>query len=322
MARSHSIFLGLLLGLATFVAEAAEVVPPGNRNGVQPPVPGASERRTQAGNTTFERKFAKVYALLKRDATLRSKIRRAAALHDIAPIHIIGAIVGEHTYNVDAYDYMQTYYVKAVSYLNSGLSFSYQGESIDKFIRRPEFAKCDEARGSYTVWTCREAVWDRNFRGRVVEGKTYPNDRLSAVFFQPFYAGQTFGIGQLNPLTALRMSDMVHNVSGLPKLDHRDPQQVYRTIMNPDITLAYVAATLRKAIDLYATVAGFDISENPGITATLYNLGDVEARAARLAADNRLRRKQGGAPRWPVENYYGWLVNDRLDELEALLADS
>ena len=42
----------------------------------------------------------------------------------------------------------------------------------------------------------------------------WPNDRFSAVFFQPFYAGQTFGIGQLNPLTALKMSDMVSRTTG------------------------------------------------------------------------------------------------------------
>lgn len=322
MARGHSILIGLLLGLAAVAAEAAEVVPPGNRNAEQPPIPGASERRTHAGNTSYDQKYAKIYGLLKRDAALRAKIRHTAASYGIAPIHIIGAIVGEHTYNVDAYDHIQTYYVKAVSYLNSSFSFSYQGESIDEFIQRPEFADCEERRDSYAVWTCREAVWDKIFRGQVVNGKPYPNDRFSAVFFQPLYAGQTFGIGQLNPLTALQMSDMVHKVSGLPQLDHRHPQQVYRTIMDPDATLAYVAATLRSAIDTYASVAGFDISKNPGITATLYNLGDAEARARKLAAENSLRRKQGRSPRLPTENYYGWLANDRLNELEALLADS
>ena len=45
-------------------------------------------------------------------------------------MHIVGAIVGEHTYNVDAYDRLQTYYVKAVSYLDSAISFSYDGETV------------------------------------------------------------------------------------------------------------------------------------------------------------------------------------------------
>src|SRR5690606_17991860 len=114
--------------------------------------------------------------------------------------------------------------------------------------------------------------------------------RFSAVFFQPFYAGQTFGLGQLNPLTALEMSDLVHRVSGLPELSSGNPQQVYKTIMDPDLTLPYVAAVIRKAIDAYRSIAGFDISQNPGITATLYNVGDPEARAVALKRENEERQ--------------------------------
>ncbi|MDZ5697399.1 DUF1402 family protein [Chelativorans sp. M5D2P16] len=322
MALRHCMVLGFSLSVAAFSAEALELVAAGNHGAEQPPVPGASSRRTSAGGTTFDAKYAKIYGLLESDAALRTKIRKAAALFGIAPIHVIGAIVGEHTYNVDAYDHLQTYYVKAVSYLESSFSFSHGGESLASFLERPQFDLCDEEAGSHEVWSCREAVWDKAFRGRTVEGKRFPDDRFSAVFFQPFYAGQTFGIGQLNPLTALQVTDMVHEVTGLEKLDYGDAQQVYRTIMNPDITLYYVAATLKKAIDAYADIAGFDISSNPGLTATLYNVGNPETRAARLATENRLRRKQGRAPKLPKVNYYGWLVNDKQEELEALLADS
>ena len=205
-----------------------------------------------------------------------------------------------------------------MSYLGSSFSFDYQGETVDDFIARPQFDECASARGSYAAWTCREAVWDAEFRGRTVGGKSFPNNRFSAVFFQPFYAGQTFGIGQLNPLTALQMSDMVAQVSGLPRLDHRDPQAVYRTIMDPDHTLPYVAATLKKSIDAYRTIAGFDISHNPGITATLYNVGAPERRARVLRAENDRRAAAGEPPKLPEENYYGWLVNDRLADLQAL----
>ncbi len=61
-------------------------------------------------------------------------------------------------------------------------------------------------------------------------------------------------------------------------------------------------------------VAGMDISRNPGLTATLYNIGNSKARARALAAKNA-----GGATVWPEENYYGWLINDKLAELQALL---
>ena len=256
----------------------------------QPPVPGGSASRTQALKTTYEAKYRKVYKLLKNDKKLRSKIREAAGAYGIDPMHIVGAIVGEHTYNVDAYDRLQTYYVKAVSYLDSAISFSYDGEDIDDFIQRPEFAACNDAKGSYDLWTCRESRVGQGFPRQETD---FPNDRFSATFFQPFYAGQTFGLGQLNPLTALEMSDLVHRVSGLPTLDSSDPRGVYKTIMDPDLTLPYVAATLKKSIDAYKSIAGFDISQNPGLTATLYNLGNPEARARALKAENDGRKKQG-----------------------------
>ena len=208
-------------------------------------------------------------------------------------MHIVGAIVGEHTYNVDAYDRLQTYYVKAISYLDAAISFRYDGEDVDDFVQRPQFSACNDAKGSYDLWTCREAVWDREFRGQSVGGTDFPNDRFSATFFQPFYAGQTFGLGQLNPLTALEMSDIVNRVSGLPRLDSSNPRGVYKTIMDPDLTLPYVAATLKKSIDAYKTIAGFDISGNPGLTATLYNVGNPEERARALKAENAGRVKQG-----------------------------
>ena len=288
---------------------------PGNRYAEQPDIPGASTKRTKAGKTSFEAKYRKVYALLKNDKALRSKIKAAASAYGIDPMHIVGAIVGEHTYNVDAYDRLQTYYVKAVSYLSSALSFEYEGEDVVDFVQRPQFAACNDESGSYDLWACRERVWNTSFRGKSVDGTAFPNDRFSATFFQPFYAGQTFGIGQLNPLTALQMSDLVHRVSGLPELDVSDPNKVYETIMDPDLTIPYVAATLKTSIDAYRQIAGFDISDNPGLTATLYNVGNPEARAYALKAENDRRQAAGEPAKLPEENYYGWLVNDKLPEL-------
>ena len=283
------------------------VVPPGNRSADQPPIPGASKLRTKRKRTTFDRKYARIHALLAGDKRLRKRIGKVARLYGVDPVHIAGALVGEHTYNVDAYDRLQTYAVKAVRYVRSEIDFEYRGESVSRFVRRPEFAPCEAIEGSEPLWTCREEVWDARFRGRSVDGRRFPDDRFSAVFFQPFYAGQTFGLGQMNPLQALKMSDRVARASRLRRLDARDGARVYEAIMDPGASLHYVAATIRAAIDAYAR-AGFDISNNPGITATLYNLGQVERRAAAL-------RARGGLPR---ENYYGWLVNAKEDELRAL----
>ncbi len=318
MLKRSYLVLGLLLAGWAVPAQAVIVVPEGNQSPTQPGVPAGSAKRTKALKTTYEAKYRKVLKLLRRDKALRQKISTTALAYNIDPLHIAGAIVGEHTYNVDAYDRLQSYYVKAISYLKSDFSFEFDGESVDAFVARPEFQACSGKTGSYALWTCRENVWNAKFRGKVVNDKQFPQNRFSAVFFQPFYAGQTFGLGQLNPLTALQMSDLVHKTSRLPKLDHRNARSVYQTIMDPDLTLPYVAATLKKAIDAYAHIAGFDISNNPGLTATLYNVGDPEARANALKNENLKRKSAGRKLKFPQENYYGWLVNEKLDELKPL----
>ncbi|MFF0947307.1 DUF1402 family protein [Rhizobium leguminosarum] len=296
-------------------AFAMQTVPAGNRHAEQPDIPGASIRRTKGTKSSFDLKYEKVHELLATDRELMSKIRKISSAYGINPIHIVGAIVGEHTYNVDAYDRLQAYYVKAASYAGESFRFAYDGESVDEFVARPQFSECKGKSDSYTLWSCREDVWETDFRGKTVGGTSFPNNRFSAVFFQPFYAGQTFGLGQVNPLTALMLSDLVTRVSGYPKLNEKNAGAVYRAIMDPDISLAFVAASIRRSIDDYKEIAGMDISGNPGLTATLYNVGNSRQRAAALAAKNR----GAGATVWPEENYYGWLINDKLDELKGLL---
>lgn len=320
MFRLKAIFAATALSVVFAMPASAKtvVVPAENVNVEQPRIPGASKRRTAAGKTTFEAKYQKVLDLLKNDKKLISKIKDAGKKFGVDPVHIVGAIVGEHTYNVDAYDRLQTYYVKAIAYLKSDFDFSHEGESLEDFLSREQFAKCDAQKSSQRYWTCAENVWLARFRGKTVDGTKFPKDRFGRVFFQPFYAGQTFGIGQLNPLTALQVSDAVAKKTGKKPISHRNAKGVYEAILDPDQTLLYVAATIKYSIDSYKSIAGFDISKNPGITATLYNVGDPRARASALKAENAKRKKAGKAAKLPEENYYGWLVNDKIDDLKAL----
>ncbi len=184
-----------LLAVSPARAEV-RVVPEGNRNAEQPQVPGASARRTKAGKTTFDAKYEKVVGLLARDAKLMSKIKATARAYGIAPIHMIGAIVGEHTYNVDAYDRLQSYYVKAAGYLGDSFRFDYKGERVDDFVARPQFAECAGKKGSYALWTCRETVWERDFRARPWVASAIRTTVSSAVFFQPFYAARPSASGR------------------------------------------------------------------------------------------------------------------------------
>ncbi|WP_018182215.1 DUF1402 family protein [Kaistia granuli] len=305
----------LVLATALPALAAAVVAPAGNRSAEQPTIDMSSIKRAGETKESFDAKYRRIYALLQRDKTLIRSIKRAAKTYGVDPVHLIGAIIGEHTYNVGGLDSAQSYYVKALAYLGTkDLAFGYKGESVTDFVARPEFDGCDNLKSSYDLWTCREDVWDAEFRGKTVDGKSFPRDRFSKVFFQPLYAGQTFGLGQINPLTALTVTDIVHKKSGLPLLSAEQAPQLYQAIMDPNMSLDYMAAIIRLSIDVYRDTAGVDISNNPGITATLYNVGDVKVRARALAAE-RKRNKNA----MPQENYYGWLVNDRQDELRKLL---
>jgi Protein of unknown function (DUF1402) len=309
-------------GLALPPLASAEVivVPPGNRNTKQPRTAGLSKIWTGfISQGSYEAKYRRIYSLLERDQRLIANIKKVAAIYGIDPIHIVGAIVGEHTFNVDGFDSLQTYYVKASQYVDLDMSFSYKGETADQFFRRPQFAPCNQFKTDYEVWDCRSVVWRTKFEGKMVEGTLFPKVRIQRVFFKPGIAGQTFGLGQLSPVTALSVNEYVHAKSGLPLLDINRANEVYNVVMDPDKTLHYMAAQLRIAIDYYRDIAGFDISQNPGLTATLYNLGEVATRARVLAAENAQRRKKGQQIVYPEENFYGWLVNDRTPELRKLL---
>ena len=245
--------LGLLLLLPVLLLLTAQpgaaraeviVVPPGNRSATQPPISTSSVIRTAETNGTFKAKFRTIYNQLASDRQLIQKIEKAAAVYGIDPIHMIGAIVGEHTYNVDAMDTLQGYYVKALAYLGAKMTFAHDGEDVRDFVKRPQFAACANATDDYDLWTCREDVWKAKFQGKTVDGKAFPNDRFQRVFFQPYFAGQTFGLGQLSPLAALTVSDIVAARSGLPPLDLNHPNEIYHAVMDPDMSLDYMAAII------------------------------------------------------------------------------
>ncbi|MBN9009711.1 MAG: DUF1402 family protein [Rhizobiales bacterium] len=300
--------------------QAIIVVPPDYHAKTQPQIYIGAKFLTTVQGSNYSEKYKKIYGLLARDKHLMANIKKAAAHFGIDPIHIIGAIVGEHTYNINTYDTLQTYYVKALQYADDqSLVFAYKGETAAKFFTRPQFAKCETIDALYAKWDCRQTVWNTKFYGKLVDGRLYPRDRLHRVFFQPMFSGQTFGIGQIRPVAALMVTDQVHAKAGLPLLTIDKASQVYQQIMNPDTSVEYVAANIRASIDAYKRIAGFDISQNAGITATLYNLGDAVTRASQLRAVNLARAQKGQPPQYPEENFYGWFINEHVADLRKLL---
>ena len=153
------------------------VVPEGNRYRNQPRIPFSSARRTKAAKSSYDAKFEKVLAVLKRDRRLISSIKRVARVYGIDPIHMIGAIIGEHTYNYDTLDSAQSYYIKALAYAGIDISFEYNDENVEDFVQRPQFDRCRKgksASNSDRLWSCYERVWNGQFRNRRVDGTRYP----------------------------------------------------------------------------------------------------------------------------------------------------
>ena len=323
MTRFH--WLALAFAAAVFVSPVVQaagpqviVVPADYHAKYQPRVFGAAFVLNGMHGGSFDDKYKAIYALLARDQRLMANIKKAAATYDIDPVHIIGAIVGEHTYNMNVLDTLQGYYVRALEYVSDkSLTFQYRGETATELFKKPQFAKCETFKTDYDIWDCRETVWNEELAGR-----GYPKTRLNRVFFQPMYSGQTFGVGQIGPIAALMVTDMVHEKSGLPLLSIDDAPLVFQQIMSPDTSIAYIAASIRVSIDNYKRIAGFDISRNAGLTATLYNLGDSATRAANLKAANDALAKQGKPPMYPQENFYGWFINDKVSELRTLVGES
>src|SRR5690242_9411426 len=74
------------------------VVPPGNRSDKQPKIYSGSRFLTAIRNSgSFDDKYKRVYAVFANNPKLITRIKQVSARYGVDPIHVIGAIVGEHT---------------------------------------------------------------------------------------------------------------------------------------------------------------------------------------------------------------------------------
>ncbi len=115
--------------------------------------------------------------------------------------------------------------------------------------------------------------------------------------------GKTFtiGLGQINLEAAMEVEPL------LAKIESRPPAtstQVAQELLTPLGAIRYAGAILRKAQDDYAK-AGIDISKNPEILVSLYNLGNT-AQRARAAARSKT---------FPRPNYFGFFIQQNLKEI-------
>lgn len=113
---------------------------------------------------------------------------------------------------------------------------------------------------------------------------------------------------QYEPVVAARLDRAPRNV-----------KQVLDAVTSVPGNLEYAAALIAEAQAAYRDLAGFDIRGNPGVLATLYQLGSPALRARRLAEENAERRARGERVQLPQVNVYGAFVNRHAAEIAAIL---
>lgn len=275
--------------------------------------------------------FDKSMASITRDPRTLQTIKKVGELYGVSPVTILSTIMGEHTFNVSLADDIQnlvgaapgwaTGWMKKFSTVSLGM-----GTSLVEILAKPEFDGCRNPariKNEADRWECYNNVWGAKFSGQVDESSAvkakWPSGGLRTVFFNPTGVGLTYGLGQLDPQRALMVADRVRDIGGLPMISIEDPQRIYETIINPNTGLHYVAANIRLAIERYADIANFDITANPGISATLYNNGHEKKKALERYQENLALLKKGQPMVLPSESYYGWYVNTRLADIQRVV---
>lgn len=263
----------------------------------------------------LDRKFTKQMRSILKQKSYKAEIIAAANAHGVDPILILACIVGENIFNVNGFDDAGEYAVRAKLMSNKwAIRFNANQVDLAELVKRPEFEECAtpmRAGGTHAeYWDCVGAVWSKKFMGKFVDGVRYPNNGFKWTFFNPIGTGYSYGLGQLDPIRALMVTDQVNKKSGLALLTVERPYEIYDAVIDPKTTFHYVAANARLMIDRYMAGAGFNIGRNPGVIASLYNLGGEGKRASDLYKRNLVSLKAGKLT-LPLENYYGFYMNEK-----------
>lgn len=111
------------------------------------------------------------------------------------------------------------------------------------------------------------------------------------------------GLGQINVNAALEGEPLLADLEKREELTAYHEREIRQRLNTTEGAFLYGASIIQNAINKYRE-AGFDISHDPGLQCTLYNIGQAESRA------NRSKEKG----RQPSSNYFGFFVNHYMDE--------
>lgn len=261
----------------------------------------------------LDAKFAKVVATLKKENVFE-KISKIAPKYGVSPESVAACIIGEHVFNVSIVDKFQSYFINIYSRWVDKHS-SIQNVYL-ALLKEPDVENILKSTNltDYEKWDTIFDIYNQKYRGT----KNYPNSNFTMSFFNPYGAGLTYGLGQLSPTRVLLTNDIAVKMGGLKKIPATDTEDMYFATLDVDTNINYVASSVVASIVNYKKYANFDISNNIGVIATLFNLGAEKRRAIQLAKLNEKLAKENKQLNLPVENFYGWYMNKKETEIKAL----
>ena len=115
----------------------------------------------------------------------------------------------------------------------------------------------------------------------------------------------SLGLGQIKPDVAQGVEEIVAKKEGRAA---RSLGQIAEALKNPYESLKYAAAIVRDGQDAYKA-RGFDISKDPALLTTVYNLGGAPTRADEAKAQNRM----------PRVNFFGFFVDENRGAIDEIV---
>src|SRR5262249_17993049 len=130
-----------------------------------------------------------------------------------------------------------------------------------------KFKVSAEAIAGAILWEALENPYTRTFK-RLGPGKVHPTERIGK-----------------------SEAEKVEDEKRGPK--PRDDDERAEVLKRPSVAVTYIGAIMRRHADNYSSIAGVDISQNPGVLCTLYQGGHSEKRAQTLAEKRKVDPKAG-----------------------------
>lgn len=247
--------------------------------------------RTALADKLATEKIPEIMKALDRQGLLAEAVR-LARVYNLDVLHILGPIIGENTFN--------------------GMIDRTLMDSYAKMFQKSDFETMSGRMRALTASTeiqdCLRAPISNYWKWRCVLYYSPTRNSSNGDLIRGFYSITTsgsFGIGQIQPYLVWSLNDVVAQLNQqYLRFEIYDMEKAFKIIFNNKEMLAYIAANAVTAIEVYKLVSGVDISENPGLTTTLYNVGDEYQRAYSLK-----QRRMRDPSAMPENNYLGWYLN-------------